>query len=218
MTLDYQEADLPQSWFWRAATWPLTLALSTWLLSLRHGSSVHCDGATPPAGPAVYVTWHRYSPLLVALLPPRFASLVVLGGPMPYVRPFRYTLRLLGLGVVPTTSRPGSKPALEQLAEELQRGASVVIAVDGPRGPAYRTKPGCVRLARAVGVPIVPVAFAGQGLSLGLNWDRMHLPWPQRPLKLRFGEPFAPGEDMAAAVAEVDLRLHALYASIGMKG
>jgi lysophospholipid acyltransferase (LPLAT)-like uncharacterized protein len=218
LALDYLEADLPQSWLWRAATWPLTLALSAWLLSLRHGSSVQCDGATPPAGPAVYVTWHRYSPLLVALLPPRFESLVVLGGPMPYVRPFRYALRLLGLGVVPITSRPRGTPALEQLAEEMQRGASVVITVDGPRGPAYRAKPGCVRLARAVGVPIVPVAFGGQGLSLGINWDRMHLPWPQRPLKLRFGEPFTPGEDMAAAVAEVDLRLHVLHASLGMTG
>ncbi|HRI51002.1 MAG TPA: hypothetical protein PLW65_12530 [Pseudomonadota bacterium] len=46
----------------------------------------------------------------------------------------------------------------------------------------------------------------------------MHLPWPQRPLKLRFGEPFAPGEDLVAAVAEVDLRLHALHASIAMQG
>ena len=68
MALDYLESDLPQSWFWRAATWPLTLALGAWLLSLRHGSSVQCEGATPPSGPAVYVTWHRYSPLLVALL------------------------------------------------------------------------------------------------------------------------------------------------------
>jgi hypothetical protein len=217
LALDYMEAELPQTLAWRAATWPVSSAISAWILSLRHASSVRVEGA-PHRGPAVYVTWHRYSPLAFALLPPRVGPIVVLGGTAPHVRVFRYTARLTGLGLVPGTSGHRGQQALDQLAVEIEQGASVLMMVDGPRGPAYRAKPGCVRLAGAAGVPIVPVALGGRGFSDPRNWDRMHLPWPVNRFALRFGEPIRPGEDMEAALAEVDGQLHDLHASIGMEG
>ncbi|MFT3772038.1 MAG: hypothetical protein QM820_42065 [Minicystis sp.] len=94
----------------------------------------------------------------------------------------------------------------------------MVIAVDGPRGPTYRAKPGCVRLARAAGVPIIPMAFGGRGFTHPRSWDRLHMPWPINRFDLRFGEPFHPGDDLAAARDEVDRRLHALCADLGVEG
>ena len=218
MALDYRESELPQTWYWRLATWPICLVVGAWLLSLRHLASVRVDGAPHRAGPAVYVTWHRYSPLMMALLPPRLRPLVVLGGTAPHARPLRYASRLIGLGVVPGSARHRTQEALAELAEELRGGASVMVLVDGPRGPAFKARPGCFRLARAAGVPIVPVALGGRGFTLARNWDRMLLPWPGSRFVVRFGEPIHPGDDVAAALAEVEDRLHALHASVGMEG
>ena len=217
-SLDYMEAELPQTLLWRAATWPVSALLSAWVLSLRHGAIVDTEGAPLRSGPAVYVTWHRYSALVFALLPPRIRSLVALGGTAPHVRVLRYTARLTGLGLVPGTSGHRGEEALDQLVREIAQGASAVMLVDGPRGPAYRAKPGCVRLARPASVPMVPVALGGPGLSDPRNRDCMHLPWPVNRFALRFGEPIRPSEDVAAALTEVDRQLHARYAGIGMEG
>lgn len=217
MELDYLESELPQTWLWRITTWPFCIALSAYLLSLRHLSSVRIDGAPHHAGAAVYVAWHRYSTLALALLPPILHPLVVLGGTAPHARAFRYTARLVGLGVVPGSADHRTQEALAELAQELRNGASVMVLVDGPRGPAYKAKPGCVRLAQAAGVPIVPVALGGRGFSHVRNWDRMLFPWPVNRFVVRFGDPIHPG-DVTATLQRIDGQLHALCASIGMDG
>ncbi len=215
--MDYGEAELPQTRLWQAATWPLSLALSTWLLILRRTSPVRSDGAAAQ-GPAVYAIWHRYSLLMSALLLPRIHSPVALCGTAPHVRFLRYAGRLLGLGMIPGTPGQGAKRALEKLAAELAQGASVIMAVDGPRGPAYQAKPGCVWLARSAGSPIIPVALGGHGISSLWNWDQMLLPWPINRIRMRFGAPVWPGQDEAAALAEVERQLHSLHHEIGMPG
>jgi lysophospholipid acyltransferase (LPLAT)-like uncharacterized protein len=218
MELDYMESELPQTWPWQIATWPICIALSAWILSLRHIASVRIDGTPYRAGPSVYVVWHRYSVLAVALLPPILHPLVALGNTAPHVRALRYTVRLTGTGVVPGSASHRAQEALEQLAQELRNGASVMVVVDGPRGPVYHAKPGCVRLAQAAGVPIVPVALGGRGFSHVRNWDRMLLPWPVNRFAVRFGEAIHPGDDVRATLDRVDRQLHALCASVGMEG
>ena len=185
---------------------------------MRHLASVRIDGTPYREGPAVYVLWHRYSMLAVALLPPLLHPLVTLGYTAASVRALRYTVRLTGMGVVPGSTSHRAQEALAQLAQELQSGASVMVAVDGPRGPVYQAKPGCFRLAQAAGVPIVPVALGGRGFSHVGNWDRMLLPWPVSRFAVRFGQAIHPGDDLKETLDQVDRQLHALCASIGMEG
>jgi len=59
-------------------------------------------------------------------------------------------------------------------------GADLVVTPDGPKGPRQVAKLGVVQLAKATGLPIVPLAFscskknssrAGTG-----SWSRIHGP------------------------------------------
>lgn len=53
--------------------------------------------------------------------------------------------------------------------------AKVVLAADGPAGPPFRVKPGCIDLARNAGVPIIPVAYRSRkGKSNLKRWDQFY--------------------------------------------
>lgn len=84
----------------------------------------------------------------------------------------------LRLPVVRGSSSRGSVPAALRLVRTLTSGDDVALAVDGPRGPCGRAKPGAARLARLAGASLVAVvAAARRQLSLR-SWDRMALPAP----------------------------------------
>jgi lysophospholipid acyltransferase (LPLAT)-like uncharacterized protein len=68
--------------------------------------------------------------------------------------------------------------ALKHVARALREGRRVVIAVDGPRGPARRVRPGALWLARLSGCPIVPAATAARPAVLVPRWDRHVVPLP----------------------------------------
>jgi len=57
------------------------------------------------------------------------------------------------------SSTRGGEEALEELIEWGRKGVNIAITPDGPRGPREEIKPGAVRLAAALGVPIYPVTF-----------------------------------------------------------
>ena len=61
-----------------------------------------------------------------------------------------------GLKAVRGSSTRGGVEALRQLGRS---GVDLVVTPDGPKGPAQVAKMGVVQLARASGLPIVPLAF-----------------------------------------------------------
>src|SRR5262249_42635494 len=107
----------------------------------------------------------------------------------------------------------GPSQAMRTLADGLRAGDSVTLAVDGPAGPAFRAKRGCVGLARAAGVPIVPVAYASRGRTSTRRWGHPLVPRLFHPAVLRFGAPIWVGDDepvdealarLGAALAELE--------------
>jgi lysophospholipid acyltransferase (LPLAT)-like uncharacterized protein len=64
-----------------------------------------------------------------------------------------------GFQAVRGSSTRGGIEALRELIRLGRSGADLVITPDGPRGPAQVAKLGVVQLAKATGLPIVPVAF-----------------------------------------------------------
>ncbi len=70
-----------------------------------------------------------------------------------------------------STSRGGSA-ALRAMLRGLERGGSVGITPDGPRGPRMRATGGIADLARLSGAPILPVAFATSRRRVLGSWDR----------------------------------------------
>jgi len=58
------------------------------------------------------------------------------------------------------SSTRGGAGALRELIRLGRSGADLVVTPDGPKGPRQVAKPGVIQLARATGLPIVPLAFS----------------------------------------------------------
>ena len=58
------------------------------------------------------------------------------------------------------SSTRGGSEALRELIRLGRSGADLVVTPDGPKGPRQVAKPGVIQLARATGLPIVPLAFS----------------------------------------------------------
>ena len=113
-------------------------------------------------------------------------------------------LERLGHGLVRGSSRRGGTEALFQLAQVLEAGHDVSIAVDGPIGPRHTVHAGALLLARRTGVPILPGCVTmDRGLRLR-TWDQLQLPACGARVRVRFGPAHlvsetATGEELAAA-------------------
>jgi lysophospholipid acyltransferase (LPLAT)-like uncharacterized protein len=161
-------------WLWRTLSPPVAaymyvnakLTLKTSVVTLR-GSGANYSGA------AVYVNWHKYVPFLCVHHGEYRRWLLMSSA--PYLEPIALWCRWLGLTVVRGAPGERSRESLRRLIEALQNGNSVALAADGPAGPAFRAKPGCIELARAVGVPIIPVAYRSRkGKSNLQRWDQLY--------------------------------------------
>ena len=78
------------------------------------------------------------------------------------------------------SSTRGGAAALRALIKLGRSGKDVVVTPDGPKGPRHVAKLGVVQLAKATGLPIVPLAFACSkknssraGIAI---WSRIHFP------------------------------------------
>jgi lysophospholipid acyltransferase (LPLAT)-like uncharacterized protein len=84
-----------------------------------------------------------------------------------------------GYGTARGSSSRGGASALQGLARELiESGGWAVLVVDGPRGPARKSKPGALWLSQTCGVPIVAAAARAEPSIRLRNWDRTRLPAP----------------------------------------
>lgn len=74
------------------------------------------------------------------------------------------------------SSTRGGAGALRALIKLGRSGRDVVVTPDGPKGPRHVAKLGIIHLARATGLPIVPLAFAcskKNSLRAGIaTWSR----------------------------------------------
>lgn len=83
-----------------------------------------------------------------------------------------------GVGAVRGSSSRGAAVAVRGLVALLRGGGAVGITPDGPRGPRYEIKPGMAHLARAAGVPVLPVTLHYAWKWQAKSWDRLQIPMP----------------------------------------
>lgn len=78
------------------------------------------------------------------------------------------------------SSTRGGAGALRALIKLGRSGRDVVVTPDGPKGPRHVAKLGVIQLAKATGLPIVPLAFAcskKNSFRVGIaTWSRIHSP------------------------------------------
>ena len=199
--------------FWRALEWPIALAWFLFATLIDRTARVESD-ALEPDGPAVFVNWHRYQSFLIAHHGKRRRWMLCI--PVPQLEPVARYCKLMGLRLVRGASGERGKEAREELRRLLVAGDSVVLAVDGPHGPVFEAKRGCVDLARSAGVPIIPVAYRGsRAHEFRWRWDHTLMPLPFSRIEITHRPPIeATGSD-EELLARVNAELNAMEAHTG---
>lgn len=77
--------------------------------------------------------------------------------------------------------------ALVTLRRALEKGHSIGLAVDGPRGPFGKVYPGGLQLARLTGAPIVPLRPIFTSSLILNTWDRTVVPRPWSRFTMEVG-------------------------------
>lgn len=113
------------------------------------------------------------------------------------------TLQRLKIGVIRGSSTRGGTQALRRMIRILRKEkSSITFAIDGPKGPIYKVKPGAVLLAKTSGVPIVPLVIEPQSFWTVNSWDKMQIPKPFTKAKVLIAEPIFVSKD--AGVQELE--------------
>jgi lysophospholipid acyltransferase (LPLAT)-like uncharacterized protein len=161
-------------WFWRMLSPPVAVYMfADAKLALLTSNITEQGQGAGYSGAAVYVNWHKYVPFLCVHHGQHRRWMLMSSA--PYMEPVALWCTWMGLTVVRGAPGERSRESLRHLVEALKRGQSVVLAADGPAGPGFQVKPGCIDLARAAEVPIIPVAYSSKrGRSNAKRWDRLY--------------------------------------------
>ncbi len=108
--------------------------------------------------PSIFAFWHGRLAMMPFAYRGRGLSILVsnhLDGEL-----ISRTVGRFGIGSVRGSSTRGWFGAVKGLLSEVGRGRDIAITPDGPRGPCMKVQMGVIRLAKATGLPIIPVTFS----------------------------------------------------------
>lgn len=122
-----------------------------------------------------------------------------------------------GYAAVRGSKSRGGFGALRQILKFINEGKTFVITPDGPRGPRHQVKINVIQVARATGVPILPMAFGAKSYKSMGSWDGFIVPYPFTRAAFVWGEPLwvkdsATEEEMEAARLALEQTLNELTA------
>ncbi len=97
-------------------------------------------------------------------------------------------VQLLGAETVRGSSTRGGTQALKGIIRLKKRGRRPSVAVDGPKGPIYKAKPGVFQISRLTQLPIVPISFYASRFHLfDKSWNKSRLPLPFAKVVIQWG-------------------------------
>jgi hypothetical protein len=89
----------------------------------------------------------------------------------------------------------------------VKNGYDALLAVDGPKGPAYQVKPGAALMAKRSGAVLVPmVAASNRQINLVKRWDKHMIPLPGARTVVHFGPIIDPMEQLSLPRTTDELR------------
>jgi hypothetical protein len=78
----------------------------------------------------------------------------------------------------------------------MKKNNNAAIAVDGPRGPYHKAKPGIILLAKKTGAVILPYAIqCNKKIIFKKSWDKSEIPLPFSTVNAIFSEPMTISPD-----------------------
>jgi lysophospholipid acyltransferase (LPLAT)-like uncharacterized protein len=211
-------------WLYKSAA-PVVLglmrALWSWCTVARVIGAEHITAALARSPSFIPVYWHQHQLFCAKYLFEQRDAGVKLGVLIsPSVDGEFGALIVRGLGgeVIRGSSTHTGARALRDFYQALvHEGISPVIAPDGPRGPAFKFKPGALLLAQLSQRPIIPLSYYASR-AWKISWDRFVIPKFGARIVIAVGEPVyvAKGLDAAALErlqADMEQRLIALFAA-----
>ncbi len=89
----------------------------------------------------------------------------------------------------------------------VKNGYDALLAVDGPKGPAYQVKPGAALMAKRSGAVLVTmVATSNRLIILVKRWDKHMIPLPGARTVVHFGPIIDPMEQLSLPPTTDELR------------
>ena len=139
----------------------------------------------------VYACWHAKTFLLLPHIQGWSVAVLTL---LDWKNFFYDKLCLLyGCKTVPTTD---SAMSTLKLIRYLRDGTSVLLAVDGPKGPRGVVRPGAAYLSKKTAKPIVTIQVnVEKSFRLKDRWDYYEIPFPFSIATITFSEPFHVTDD-----------------------
>jgi len=141
----------------------------------------------------VYVFWHGRQFLFARYMVNHNIGIMV--SPSLDGRLIANTLKIFGYEIIHGSSHRSPVRALIRSVQTMERGFDVAFTVDGPRGPAYKVKPGALFLAKKMNAVIVPATSSAYPSITFKSWDEYLLPKPFSQAAIVVGKPFIPSSD-----------------------
>ena len=102
-------------------------------------------------------------------------------------------LHMLGAKTSRGSSTRGGASALKGLLRLAKAGRNCSFAVDGPKGPLHKAKPGVFEVSRLLNAEIYAVAVAcDRAWHFPKSWNKTYLPKPFAKLFIYWSGPFGP--------------------------
>lgn len=102
-------------------------------------------------------------------------------------------LHLLGAKTTQGSSTRGGVGGLKGLVRLMRQGHSCSFAVDGPKGPIYKVKPGVFELSRLLDCPIY---YSGVSVDRAIKfpkaWNKTYFPKPFAKIVIQWNGPLTP--------------------------
>lgn len=166
------------------------LAFRTMLASVRVAGRPEL-----PAGPAILACWHRdLLPMFAAFHDEPALALVSASRDADLL-----SALLSGTAVQVVRGSDSRQPqAVRHLLRHLRAGGKVIMALDGPRGPAGIEKPGIAWLEERSGAPLWRLDFEVHPALRLKDWSHLVLPLPFSHATVRYRLSFPPMNAMSA--------------------
>ena len=91
----------------------------------------------------------------------------------------------------------GGAKAFIKMVKSINRGESIAITPDGPKGPKEKVKDGVIKLAQVTGAPIVPLVWSTKKRKSITSWDNFLIPYPFSKGLYLFGRPIYINRDLS---------------------
>jgi lysophospholipid acyltransferase (LPLAT)-like uncharacterized protein len=203
-------------WFTDLAAGLATLVIVLYAKTLRIQWYHHPDFLKLNVNKLIYGFWHGRQFLLV----PSFGRWhVVLMTDVSWAGDVQSKiLSRLGYILVRGSSKRKGAQALLHMKRAIEGGFPGGIALDGPRGPIYESKPGILFLARKMGYPVIPLSTsADRCWILKSTWCRYLLPKPFSRCCIAIGKPIWQTDGEAVVPEVLDRAVMELTAEADLK-